>query len=42
MMKESNINMSQYGALIKLDKIVNDMLKKEDFSKWIMYIQNLI
>ena len=42
MMKESNINVSQYGALLKLDKIVNDMLKKEDFSKWIMYIQNLI
>lgn len=42
MMKEDNLSIAPYGALVKLDKIIKNMLKREDFSEWIKYIQSLI
>lgn len=42
MIKEDHLNIAAYGALVKLDGIIKNMLGKEDFSEWIKYIQSLI
>lgn len=42
MMKDDHISINPYGALVKLDKLIENMLKGEDFSQWITYIHSLI
>lgn len=42
MAEESNINFNLYPALKLLEQNINTMLKSEDFSEWITYIQTLI
>ena len=43
MMREDNIKITLYPALMKLNKVIKKMLEsEEDFSSWIEYIQSLI